>query len=227
MTLHDQKSALVIGSSGGIGRSITAQLGQTGYKVIPVSRSSDHFDLSNETSIAELSSRLSGHTFDLIIVATGILQIGNDSPEKSYDALTAESMAEAFATNAIGPTLIFKYFQKLLVKDRRSVFAALSARVGSIGDNRLGGWMSYRASKAALNQLIRCAAIEEKRRNKEAIIVALHPGTIETNLTRRYAKGRFTASPEEAAKKMLSALNALTPAETGSFIDYDGDKVPW
>ena len=136
-------------------------------------------------------------------------------------------MTAAFATNAIGPALLFKHFTRLLPLKSRGVFATLSARVGSIGDNRLGGWMSYRASKAALNQIVRCAAIETGRTRPQAVIVALHPGTIETALTERYAHGRYTATPAEAADQMIAVLDGLTPDMSGEFMDYAGEKIPW
>ncbi|NJL18651.1 MAG: SDR family oxidoreductase, partial [Nitrospira sp.] len=146
------------------------------------------------------AARLAGRFFDLIFVATGILENDDARPEKSFAELSPEAMARVFAANAVGPALVFKHFAGLLPLKERSVIAVLSARVGSIGDNRLGGWMSYRASKAALNQIVRCAAIELKRTRPEAVALALHPGTIETALTEKYAKGRFTATPMNAPK---------------------------
>ena len=227
MASQQKQSALVIGSSGGIGRACAALLTKRGSDITALSRSADGLDLTNEASIIEAASKLSGHTFDFVLVATGILEVSGSAPEKSFGSLTTESMAGAFTTNAIGSALIYKNFQRLLAKDRRSVFAVLSARVGSIGDNKLGGWMSYRASKAALNQFIRCAALEETRKNRESIVVTLHPGTIETELTMAYAKDRFTASPDQAAVNILDVLSRLTPNETGGFFDYSGRAIPW
>ena len=115
----------------------------------------------------------------------------------------------------------------LLATDCRSTFSSLSARIGSIGDNRLGGWVSYRASKAALNQIVRCAAIEAGRMNPNAILVALHPGTVETALTRRYARGRFTATPNTAANQLLDVIDGLTPEDSGGFFDFEGKPIEW
>lgn len=168
-----------------------------------------------------------GDGFDLIFNAAGILEANGAAPEKAFRDIEAAAMMRAFAVNAAGTALAFKYFLPLLKHDGRTVFATLSARVGSIGDNRLGGWMSYRASKAALNQIVRCAAIEETRRNKHSLVVALHPGTIETPLTQKYARGRYTASAGTCARDLLGVLARLTPEQSGGFFDYAGEAVPW
>ncbi len=224
----DFNNCLVIGASGGIGAAVCDFL-QRSKGVETLSRRADGFDLQNEESIESAAAQYqeAGKSFDLIFDATGVLEAGGDSPEKSFLALRPYAMAHAFAINAIGPALLFKHFAPLLTKDNKSVFATLSARVGSIGDNRLGGWISYRASKAALNQIVRCAAIEIKRIRPKSVVVALHPGTIETPLTRQYAKGRYTATPSEAAGQMLTVLNNLEPNDTGKFFDYAGKEVIW
>lgn len=193
-----------------------------------MSRSTDGLDLAEEESVEAASKKLAdGEGFDLIFNACGILEANGAGPEKAFRDIEAEKMARAFAVNAIGAALAFKHFMPLLSRGGPSIFATLSARVGSISDNRLGGWMSYRASKAALNQIVRCAAIEETRRNRESVIVALHPGTIETPLTRNYARGRYTASPQEAAQNLLTVLMQLTPEQSGGFFDYAGKEIPW
>ena len=136
-------------------------------------------------------------------------------------------MADQFALNCIGPSLILKHSLRLLPKDRRAVFAALSARVGSIGDNRLGGWYSYRTAKAALNQMIHTASIEVARTHKQAICVALHPGTVATDFTAKYL-GRHPAVPAgDAAQNLLRVIDGLTPDQTGQFFDWKGASVPW
>jgi NAD(P)-dependent dehydrogenase (short-subunit alcohol dehydrogenase family) len=160
-------------------------------------------------------------------VATGALGIDGVRPERAFKRLDPDVMARAFAINAIGPAMLVKHLAPKLPRDAPCFFAALSARIGSIGDNGLGGWMSYRAAKAALNQTLRCAALEMKRSHKQSVVVALHPGTIETNLTRDYARGRFTATADAAASQLLDVIEGLSPAQTGTFWDYAGKPIPW
>ncbi len=136
-------------------------------------------------------------------------------------------MAAHFAVNAIGPALALKRHDTLLAADGRSVFATLSARVGSIGDNRLGGWVSYRASKAALNQIVRTAAIEIARRRPEAVCVALHPGTVATSLSEPFAGDRDRLAPDQAAEELLRVIGSLGPEQSGGFFAYDGEAIPW
>ncbi|WP_428407294.1 SDR family NAD(P)-dependent oxidoreductase [Hyphococcus sp.] len=223
-------NALVIGASGGIGSAVTDALNDDPQcaHVIALSRSRNRLDLTDEESVATAAQNIApGDGFDLIFNAAGVLDINGAGPEKAFKDIDAEVMARALAVNAVGTALAFKYFLPLMKRDGKSVFATLSARVGSIADNRLGGWMSYRASKAALNQIVRCAAIEEKRRNKESIVVALHPGTIPTPLTEKYAKDRYTASPEECARNLLGVISRLSAEQSGGFFDYAGETIPW
>jgi NAD(P)-dependent dehydrogenase (short-subunit alcohol dehydrogenase family) len=221
--------AVVIGASGGIGAAFFRCLEAGGAfgRVIGLSRRADEIDLASEESVRAAAEGLaaSGIAPRLVIIASGVLAPPGARPERGFRELDATAMAAVFAANAIGPALVFKHFVPLLPKAGRSVMAALSARVGSIEDNRLGGWMSYRASKAALNQIVRCAAIEAARTRPEAIIAALHPGTIETELSRIEARGRFTATADEAATAMLAALHGLS--RSGVFVAYDGTPVPW
>ena len=168
-----------------------------------------------------------GGPFDVILDATGALQIDGHGPEKKLAAIDAAAMAAQFAVNAIGPALVLKHHDRLMPRDRRAIFATLSARVGSIGDNRLGGWVSYRAAKAALNQIVRTAAIEIARKRPQAIVVALHPGTVATPLSSPIARGRETHIPDQAASDLLQVLARLTPADSGGFFAYDGQTVPW
>ncbi|WP_133489736.1 SDR family NAD(P)-dependent oxidoreductase [Aliiroseovarius marinus] len=219
-----ESHALVIGASGGIGAAVADALKARGNRVTCLSRSQDGLDITCEDAVSETLGRLEPQ-FDRIIVATGILS-SDRGPEKSLLALSADEMAHLFAVNTIGPALILKHAKRLLPRDRRAVFAALSARVGSIGDNGLGGWYSYRASKAALNQVIRTASIELKRTHKHLICTALHPGTVATEFTRNYPQHK-TVPPHEAASNLLTVVDTLTPDDSGQFFDWAGKPVPW
>lgn len=225
--------AVVIGATGGIGAAMVEQLERSGIfsEVIGFSRASKPgIDLLDEQSLIRAAEAIRARQVEprLVFDATGFLHGRGFTPEKSLSALTPEHMAHAFAVNAIGPALVMKHFLPLLPKEGKSIFATLSAKVGSIGDNRLGGWHSYRASKAALNQLVHTAAIELARRKPEAVCVVLHPGTVDTGLSSGFAKtGLKVRRPAEAAALMIAALDRLTPAETGGFFDYNGARLPW
>lgn len=224
--------AVVFGATGGIGAAVMERLRRSERfaVVLGFSRASvPPIDLTNEASLAEAAS-LAAAAGDLRMVldATGFLHDPLQAPEKSWRALEADALARAFALNAIGPALLMKHVLPRLPRQGRSVFATLSARVGSIADNRLGGWYGYRASKAALNQLVRTAAIELGRRRPEALCVALHPGTVATGLSAPFgADGLEVQSPDQAAQRLLSVLDRLTPAHSGGFFDHRGDSVPW
>ena len=219
--------ALIIGASGGIGSALATALAQAGAEVTTLSRQADQLELTDEASIAAAASKLAGRSFDRIIVATGALTIDGVPPETSFSRLDPDTMARSFAINASGPAMVIKHFAPMLPRKSPSVFAVLSARLASIGDNRLGGWMSYRASKAALNQVLRCAAVEYARKRPQAVLLALHPGTIPTALTAPYARGRYTASPEESAAQLLAVMAGCSTADTGGFFAYDGSAIPW
>lgn len=223
------QSALVIGSSGGIGEALCALLESRGCVVTRLSRREHGLDLTDEDTIAAAAARLrdAGAAFDWIFDATGVLAVDGVDPERAFRQLDPAVMLRSFAINAMGPALLLKHFAELLHRGRPVAFATLSARLGSIGDNRLGGWMSYRASKAALNQYVRSAAVEIARRRPEAVVVSLHPGTVETEMSRAYARGRYTASASECAEQLVTVLAALTPAETGGFFAYDGQAIPF
>lgn len=165
--------------------------------------------------------------FELVFDATGALEIEGVGPEKQLAAIEADAIAAQFWVNAIGPALVLKHYKALLPRKGRSVFATLSARVGSIGDNRLGGWVSYRASKAALNQIVRTASVEIARTRPEAVIVALHPGTVATSFGAQFRGNRETLMPKDSATRMLGVLAELTPEASGGFFDYAGKPVPW
>lgn len=226
------KNAVIIGASGGIGGAIAAHLAAQAEtaNIIGLSRRDGTIDLKHEASVAAAAElvRQRGICPDLVIVATGILHEGASGPEKSIRDLNAEWMLENYHINAVGPALAAKYFLPLMPHTGRCVFAALSARVGSISDNRLGGWYSYRASKAALNMLIRNLSIEWRRKNPQAIILGLHPGTVDTPLSAPFgggshAPGRMT--PEQSAARILETLDGLTPGQSGAIFSYDGTVI--
>jgi len=220
------KNALVIGASGGIGSAVASALRERGVTVTGRSRSTDGLDVTDEDSVAKVLGRLEG-PFELIFVATGALEVRGAAPEKSLSALTAAAMADQFAVNCIGPAMVLKHAMRLLPPDRRAVFASLSARVGSIGDNRLGGWHSYRAAKAALNQVIRGAAIELSRTHPHAVCLALHPGTVKTAFTQKYLGRHPAVEPAAAAENLLRVIDGLGAADSGSFHDWAGGVIPW
>ena len=218
--------AVIIGSSGGIGAALVAALEGRGAAVTGLSRRDHGLDLTDEASIARALEPLEPGV-DLIFIATGGLEIGGNRPEKALRALDPAAMAAQFALNAIGPALVLKHALRLVPKDRPAKIAALSARVGSIGDNRLGGWHGYRAAKAALNQIIRTASVELARSHPQATLVALHPGTVATPLTAAYAGSHPTVTPAAAAEHLLAVLDGLTPGDTGGFFDWQGKVIPW
>ncbi len=218
--------ALILGSSGGIGSALCDVLGARGVEVTGLSRSRHGLDVTDEASVADQIGALKG-PYDLVFVATGALVIDGASPEKSLKALDARALADQFALNAIGPALVLKHCVRLLPRRGPAVFAALSARVGSIGDNRLGGWYSYRTAKAALNQILHGASVELGRSHRELAVVALHPGTVKTAFTRDYANHNPTVPAQEAAENLLRVIDGLTAADTGRFLDWQGREVPW
>jgi NAD(P)-dependent dehydrogenase (short-subunit alcohol dehydrogenase family) len=226
-SLPDGFRAVVVGASGGIGSAICERLKQQSNigDLVKLSRSKDGFDLLDESSIAAAAEALSGTPVHLLICATGVLTTNGRPPEKAIKQIDPEIMLEQFRLNAIGPALVAKHFLPLLDRKGRSTAAFLSARVGSIGDNRLGGWVSYRASKAALNQIVRTAAIEIARTHPATVVAAIHPGTVRTKLSAPYTSGHPTVSAPEAAASILKALDGLQ--KTGCFIAYDGSDIVW
>ena len=226
-----RRIAVVIGS-GGIGGALAEALRTEGAfdEVVTLGRSSTPaLDLVDEASIVDCAQWITTLGVpELVIDATGILHAPGMAPEKSWRELDPATLAQAFAINAIGPALLMKHFLPRLPRDRRAVFATLSAKVGSIGDNRLGGWYAYRASKAALNQLVRTASIELRRSRPQAICVALHPGTVDTGLSAPFAKtGLQVQTPALAAQRLLTVLGGLTVEDSGQFFDYRGERLPW
>ncbi|MEM1360516.1 MAG: SDR family NAD(P)-dependent oxidoreductase [Pseudomonadota bacterium] len=220
--------ALIIGDTGGIGsavkRCIEAEPQWT--EVIGLSRSQNGLDLARPETITEVLSRQEP-PFHFVFVTTGVLDGAGQPPEKALRYLTAEAMAAQFTLNCIGPALILQQAIRLFPRNERTVFAALSARVGSIGDNRKGGWYSYRAAKAALNQVLHTGAIELSRTHRQSICVALHPGTVATRFTKDYQDRFDTVSPDQAAANLLAVIEGLSPADTGGFFDWSGAPIPW
>ena len=236
-------NAAVIGASGGIGGALADKLDRCPAvsRVFRLSRNrveTAHqdwlpLDLADEASIADAAATLQREagSFHVVIVATGILHDGERlQPEKTWRALSAPALETAFRINTVGPALVAKHFLPLLDKDGKSAFAAISARVGSIEDNRLGGWHAYRASKAALNMLIQNFAIELARRNPEAVCVGLHPGTVDTALSMPFQSGvpqEKLFPPQRSARHLLSVLDRLTPNESGGLYAWDGSRIPF
>jgi NAD(P)-dependent dehydrogenase (short-subunit alcohol dehydrogenase family) len=229
---------LIVGASGGLGSAFVSLLAAdtrvtqvtawsrsaavvTGDKI-----SQKLIDLRDEATIEAAAQSLGN--VDLVIIATGLLHDGDLNPEKSWRSLEPSTMIRAFEINTIGPALVAKHVLPLLPFDRRAVFAALSARVGSISDNRLGGWHSYRASKAALNQLIRCFSIELAVKRPQAICVGLHPGTVDTALSKPYQggvpDGQLFAT-QQAARHLLGVIDSLKRDQSGRVFDWAGVEI--
>jgi len=225
----DGFQAIVIGASGGIGSACVAALAAENRcaRVVGLSRTSlPKVDLLDEATLAQAAATLASEgPYHLIITSVGILQSENLQPEKSLRALDPEMLARSFAINAIGPALVIKHFAPLLPKLGRSVLATLSARVGSIEDNRLGGWYGYRASKSALNQIVRTASVEIARTKPNAVLLALHPGTVATRLSQSFSPAHEVFTPSDAASRLLAVMSAAQT--TGQFLAYDGSNIPW
>ncbi len=235
-SLPDGYRALVLGASGAIGGALVDALRAdarcsrvSALSRRPGSQGEPAIDLADPASLAAAAAALRAQgPLHLVICATGALHLGHRGPEKRLADLDAATMAQAFAVNSIGPALVIQQFHDLLAPRERALMAVLSARVGSIGDNRKGGWYSYRASKAALNMLLRTAAIEVARRRPLAVLAALHPGTVASRLSAPIIGDAEAATPEQAARDLLAVLDAL-PAEgaSGCFRAWDGSAIPW
>ncbi|XOV89955.1 MAG: SDR family NAD(P)-dependent oxidoreductase [Pseudomonadota bacterium] len=226
----EKPSALIVGAGGAVGAALADVLEARG----PVTRvsskpGSDLVTDYSEESLASLANSL-GRRFDLIVSCTGFLHGDGASPEKSLRQIDSEMLAMTLHRNVIVPALILKHFSRCVKTGQRSVLAVLSARVGSIGDNRAGGWYGYRAGKAALNMLVRNAAIELGRSNREIVVVALHPGTTVSSLSEPFIGRRgapAAVSPAETAARLLAVIDQLEPKDNGGFFDWKGDVIPW
>lgn len=232
-TFPDNSAAIVVGARGGIGCALTEALTREPHftRVIGLYRTSQPtIDIADERSIAEAAREIASQGLDLrlVINATGFLHDAEFRPEKTWNELDPEHMRKAFEINTIGPALLMKHFLPLLASAGKATFATLSAKLGSIGDNHVGGWYSYRASKAALNQLVRTASIELRRRRSEAVCVALHPGTVDTGLSAPFSKsGLDVQSPAIAARRLLNVIDNLSASDSGGFFSYRGEPLPW
>ena len=220
--------AMIFGISGALVEALSS-IDSVGHVVGFSRKTSPSIDLMDEASLERAATLAAGMgELRLVIDATGFLHDDRQRPEKSWRQLDAGNLARSFALNAIGPALIMKHVLPLLPRSGKAVFATLSARVGSIGDNRLGGWYSYRASKAALNQLVRTAAVELARRSPEGICIALHPGTVATALSAPFSATELDVhTPAEASRQLLAVVDKLPVEANGGFFDWRGRPVPW
>lgn len=224
----EAQRALVIGT-GAIGQAfaeaLRADARYASVRVIGRS-TSPALDLEKPESIAEAAASLAGEgPFQRILLATGVLHRPGLRPEKSLSALDAGKLQTLFQVNTIGPALVLRHFLPLLASD--GAMAVLSAKVGSIGDNHLGGWYGYRASKAALNMLVRTAAIELARGKPQARLFSLHPGTVVSPLSQPFRAGMAAREPAEAAADLLALIDRLGPEDSGGFFAWSGERLPW
>ena len=234
-------NVVVVGASGGIGRAVCSLLASDPgvARIHALSRTGGIagddrlrpgvIDIEDEASIRDAAVEIGDEAIDLVFVVTGILHDGDSlGPERRMSELSPDVMRRVFAINAFGPALVAKHFLGKLRRPGKSVFAALSARVGSIGDNRLGGWASYRASKAALNQLIRTLSIEHARRFPDSVVVALHPGTVDTRLSEPFTSRTppdKLFNPEKSAASLLQVIDGLNADDSGGFFAWDGTPI--
>ncbi|TRD12524.1 SDR family NAD(P)-dependent oxidoreductase [Erythrobacter insulae] len=241
ITTHSPRTAAIFGSTGGIGRALCEALVSRGCETVYCGSrdgsapAGPHFtpfafDLADEASIKAAAQMMTAQPPEMVIVATGILTLPDGTgPERTYKRLDPDVMAQVFALNTIGPAMIAKHMLRLMPRSDRFVFSAISARVGSISDNGLGGWHSYRASKAALNMLLKNFALEVARTHPEGIVAGLHPGTVDSALSVPFQAnlpdGQLT-EPDQAAANLLDVLAGLNPANSGRVFDFKGEEVP-
>ncbi len=233
--LKKAQKIVIFGANGAIGCALSNHYASMGAEVLAVTREKHNFDHPNISNI--LINYDDAHDFealfavrppDIIVTCIGALCVGETMPEKSLNDIDEEYMHALYRVNTIMPALIMKHVLGRVPRDHKFVCASLSARVGSISDNRLGGWYSYRASKAALNMIIKTASIETARKNKNAVIVGLHPGTVDSNLSKPFQKNvpderLFTA--EQSAQYLAKVINELTPEQSGQVFDWKGDVI--
>lgn len=229
-SLPEGYRALVIGASGAIGRALVQQLQNDPRcaSVLGVSRqSTPGLDVLSEPSIQACAQALAPHgPFHLVLDATGALTVNGRGPEKRLDELDATHLLNALHLNAVGPGLLLKHLVPLLASGERVIWGKLSARVGSIEDNRKGGWYGYRTAKAALNMLLQTAAIEIARRRPLAVVAALQPGTVQSALSQPFV-GDDAMPPQESARRLLAVLDSLQPTGRAQFVDHQGQAIAW
>ena len=233
----------IAGASGGIAQAVLRRLADSGqvstFSLLsrnPLDEMPERArwiacDFQRPDTIAQVSGELANApAIDLVFVATGLLHDGDLQPEKDWRHLSPDAMARAFQVNTIGPALLAQGLLPLMPREGRSVFAALSARVGSISDNQIGGWYSYRASKAALNMVLRCLAIELVRKRRQTICVGLHPGTVDTRLSEPFQANTRPAQvvpPDQSAENLLAVIDGLEPSDSGKLIGWNGETIPF
>ncbi len=221
--------ALVLGASGALGSAFVRalQADVACADVVGLSRGSQPaFRLEDEASMAAAAAALQG-PFQLIIDATGALTLDGQGPEKHMGALNAKQLARAFEINTIGPALLLKHFVPLLDTEQRCIYAKLSARVGSISDNRKGGWYGYRAAKAALNMVLQTAAIEASRKRPQLVMVAMQPGTVASPLSAPFVAPQDSLTPAQSVAGLLQTLDGLPAQAAAHFVDYQGEPIAW
>ncbi len=246
-------SALVVGATGGIGLEFVRQLlqdsriahlfatyrsAQTATALFELAQQQPErlhciqMDLSKEAQIEQgiAEIRQTADRLHIVVNCVGLLHSDQQQPEKALRQLDADNLIRYFQVNSIGPALLAKHLLPLLKHKEPSLFATISAKIGSIGDNRLGGWYGYRASKAALNMLLKTAAIEYSRRSPHTMIVMLHPGTTNTRLSQPFQRGvppEKLFSPERTVSQLIAVLESVTPSDSGEFFSWDGSRLPW
>ena len=229
-TLPNGYHALVIGASGALGAAFVRQLHSDARcaQVVAVSRQSQPgLNLLREDQIAACAQALKAQApFHLVIDATGALSVNRRGPEKKLDELDGAQLLDLLHLNSVGPALLLKHFTPLMATGQRVIWAKLSARVGSIEDNRKGGWYSYRAAKAALNMLLQTSAIELARRRPLAVVAALQPGTVRSALSQPFV-GDAAMDPADSAQRLLAVLDGLQPTGRAQFVDHLGQTIPW
>ena len=230
--MNKENLVVIIGGTGAIGNAIAIEIGKLGFKEILKigTKTNPSIDFNDESTIIKAAEfiKKKNKPISILFDATGILHHENSMPEKTLKSIDIDFAKKNFLINSIGPALLIKHFAALLDSENKSVFATLSAKVGSISDNGYGGWYSYRASKAALNQLIKTASIEMKVKNKKAVFLALHPGTVKSNLSQPFQKANLKIQePEESAKHLVKILDSVDQSQTGKFFNWDGSELPW
>ena len=220
------KHALIIGNSGGIGAALEAQYRAQCWQCTGISRRRDGLELRDPDTIKTVLDTVDG-LFDTVVIATGALCIDRYLPEKTIKSVTQQGIEDQMCVNAIGPALILSQIGRLLPRKTDARIAVLSARVGSISDNKLGGWISYRAAKAALNQIVRTSAIEFARSHPLLSCISLHPGTVETQLTQPFLKNNRSLAADQASEMLYGVIEGRTPGDTGKFFDQNGLEILW